>query len=57
MHLLLVILLSCLFGSPVYAKLVTQEVPYSQNGTTLKGYLAYDFRCHWREEARSVGGA
>jgi dienelactone hydrolase len=42
MHLWLVILLSCLLGSPAYAKVVTQVIPYSQNGTTLKGYLAYD---------------
>jgi len=29
-------------ASPAAAKVVTQEVPYTQNGATLKGYLAYD---------------
>jgi dienelactone hydrolase len=42
MFLSLVIFLSCLLGSPADAKVVTQVIPYTQNGNTLKGYLAYD---------------
>ena len=30
------------FASVAYAEIQTQEIDYTQNGTTLKGYLAYD---------------
>lgn len=42
MRLFLAILCGCLLAGPASAKVVTQVVPYTQNGTSLKGYLAYD---------------
>jgi dienelactone hydrolase len=42
MHLLLILLLSCFFVLPASAKVITQEIPYTHNGVTLRGYLAYD---------------
>ncbi len=43
MHLALTVLLSSLIAAtPAAAKIVTQVIPYTQNGTALKGFLAYD---------------
>ena len=39
---LTVLLSSLLAATPAMAKVVTQVIPYSQNGTNLKGFLAYD---------------
>lgn len=42
-NLYLLLLLSILsFSNIAYAEIQTQELDYTQNGTTLKGYLAYD---------------
>ena len=43
MYLALTVLLSSLIAAtPAAAKIVTQVIPYTQNGTALKGFLAYD---------------
>jgi dienelactone hydrolase len=38
----LLVLSLCCFGSPVHAAVQGKEVSYEANGTTLKGYIAYD---------------
>ena len=35
-------LLLILLSSPAFAEIVGKEVSYSDNGVTLKGYIAYD---------------
>ena len=43
MHLALTILLSSLVAAtPAAAKVITEVIPYTQNGTALKGFMAYD---------------
>ena len=43
MHPALTVLLSSLVAAtPAAAKVVTEVIPYTQNGTALKGFLAYD---------------
>ena len=37
-----------LFSMPVQAEVITQEINYTANGTSLKGYLAYDDRVKGR---------
>ena len=42
MPLVAIIILGLLAAGPVSAKVVTEELVYSHDHTTLKGYLAYD---------------
>ena len=39
---LTVLLTSLITATPAAAKVITEVIPYTQNGTALKGFLAYD---------------